>query len=375
MYHPIKKVFVILGTRPEAIKLSPVIRELRSKPDLFQTTIISTGQHREMLQNALDVFEIKPDIELDAMASAQSLAKLTARIFHDLDAICFDHKPDWILVQGDTTSAFVAAMVGFYQKIKIGHVEAGLRTYNRWSPFPEEINRTFISHLADLHFAPTKESASNLAKLNIPPDTIHITGNTIVDALLWASSKIEAKAPPPDLPTPLQDAIKSHRTILLTSHRRESFGEGLENICQAILSIVRVFPDVLIVYPVHLNPNVQQTVQQFLSDHPQVKLIPPISYLSLIWIMKHSYLILTDSGGIQEEAPTFQKPVLVMRENTERPEVIQAGCGKLVGTHPQNILAATSELLQSTAAYQKMSQSQNPFGDGHAAQRIVSLLH
>ena len=297
-----KRVLVLFGTRPEVIKLASVVRALRQRPADFVTRVCSTGQHREMVQQALDAFGLKLDVQLDAITSAKSLGRLTARLFKDLDQLLETEEPDWVIVQGDTTSAMIGAMCAFYRRIKVGHVEAGLRTGNRWSPFPEEINRTVIGHITDPHFAPTMKSADNLRRMGVPKESVHVTGNTVVDALLWVSESVKDHLPPgldPEVP----HLIASKRLVLVTSHRRESFGEGLENICRALLATVEHYPDAVIVYPVHLNPNVHDPVYRLPGGHPRIKLLAPVSYLSLVWLMRQSYCILTDSGGIQEEAP------------------------------------------------------------------------
>lgn len=368
-----KRVLVLFGTRPEVIKLAPVVRELRRHPDRFRARICSTGQHREMVQQALDAFGLNPDVRLDAMSYSKTLGLLTARLFEDIDQLLEAEKPDWVVVQGDTTSAMVGATCAFYRRIKVGHVEAGLRTGNRWSPFPEEINRTFISHVADSHFAPTQRSALNLRAAGVPESAIHITGNTVVDALLWISSEMD-EYPPAGLDSNLGNFVEGRRLVLVTSHRRESFGEGLENICRALLGTVERYPDVVIVYPVHLNPNVRGPVHRLLGGHPRIKLLDPVGYLPLLWLIRRSYCIFTDSGGIQEEAPSLGKPVLIMRDTTERPEVIEAGCARLVGTRVAEILARGRELFEDPLAYEAMAQVKNPFGDGQAARRIIEVL-
>lgn len=368
-----QRILFLLGTRPEAIKLAPVIREVRSRTEGFDVCVCSSGQHREMLSQALEPFDIRPDIQFDAMASAHSLGRLTGRLFKDVDRLLETEAPDWLIVQGDTTSAMVGAVCAFYRRIKVGHVEAGLRTDNRWSPFPEEINRTFIGHVADMHFAPTKRAAQNLRKAGVDESAICITGNTVVDALQLVIALNQQQAPL-DLTLELGGLINGGRLVLATSHRRESFGLGLENICQALLRTAETYEDVLIVYPVHLNPKVKEPVHRLLGRHPRIKLISPVGYQQLVWLMQRSYCILTDSGGIQEEAPALGKPVLVMRDTTERPEAIEAGCARLVGTNVNQILAGVRDLFENPAIYEAMAQVQNPFGDGLASQRIAELL-
>jgi len=369
----VKRVLVLFGTRPEVIKLAPVVRALRRRPQDFAARLVSTGQHREMVQQALDDFCLKLDVQLDAMSSATSLGRLTGSLFNDLDQLLEIERPDWVIVQGDTTSAMVGAVCAFYRGVRIGHVEAGLRTYDRWSPFPEEINRTFISHVADLHFAPTQRSAHNLQRAGIPENAIRVTGNTIVDALLWISEGLK-NIVPAGIDAEISRFIEGRRMVLVTSHRRESFGNGLENICHGLLGIVERFTDAVIVYPVHLNPNVCGPVYRLLGGHPKIKLLRPVGYLPLVWLMRHSYCIFTDSGGIQEEAPSLGRPVLIMRDTTERPEAVEAGCARLVGASTKNILAAASELFENEQCYKAMAHVRNPFGDGHAADYIVDIL-
>ena len=369
-----KRVLVLFGTRPEVIKLAPVIRALRRRPKDFECLVVSSGQHREMVDQALAAFDLKVDVQLDAMSSAQSLGKLTSRLFLDLDTLFESNAIDWVIVQGDTTTAMVGAMCAFYRRIKVGHVEAGLRTYNRWSPFPEETNRTIISQIADLHFAPTSRSADNLVKAGFAATDVRITGNTVVDALVWVSENVRERIPA-ELDPSLIRSLEGRRLILVTSHRRESFGEGLENICQAILEIVRRYPDTVVVYPVHLNPNVREPVHRLLGGEPRISLLPPLGYLPLVYLMQRSYCILTDSGGIQEEAPSLGKPVLIMRDTTERPEVIEAGCARLVGTSKEGIVNAAEELLTNDVVYRAMAAVKNPFGDGSAAEIISDAIN
>ncbi|MCS7063947.1 MAG: UDP-N-acetylglucosamine 2-epimerase (non-hydrolyzing) [Methylacidiphilales bacterium] len=370
-----KKILVLIGTRPEAIKLAPVIRILMDRVSDFETRILLTGQHKKMVKQALEVFGIKPDIELNAMKFATSLGRLTSKLFSDVSQVLSNEKPAWILVQGDTTSALVGAVSAFYQKIKVGHVEAGLRTYNRWSPFPEEFNRTCISHVADIHFAPTIKARDSLLKLpDIIPDSIHVTGNTVVDALLWAREILLD-----NIPNEIYKSIAHHiedkkRLILVTSHRRESFGTGLRNICQALIEIASSNKDLFIVFPVHLNPNVKKPVYEALSSQSNIVLLPPVNYLSLVWLMSNAYIILTDSGGIQEEATTFKKPILILRDVTERPEVLDSGFGILVGTDIEKTLYHFHQIFHNPSIYKSMTQSPNPFGDGQASQRIVNII-
>lgn len=368
-----KRVFIIAGTRPEVIKLAPVVMACRARPEQFDTIYCSTGQHREMLDQANKVFRLAADMDLGLMMPGQSLAGLTGLLFNALDAAIEKVRPDVIVVQGDTTSAMVGAMCGFYRRITVGHVEAGLRTGNIWAPFPEEVNRGIIGKVATLHFAPTEMARDHLLREGVAKESVHVTGNTVVDALQWVRAN-GALMPTDEITSALRDVIRGKRLILVTSHRRESFGEGLANTCGALLRIVEAFPDTAVVYPVHLNPNVQGPVREMLKNHPRVHLLPPVSYPALLWLMSESCVILSDSGGIQEEAPSFSKPLLVLRDTTERPEVVHAGCAKLVGTDQNRIVTETTRLLSSAAAYAAMAGKPNPFGDGKAGERIADLL-
>ena len=369
-----QRVMVIFGTRPEAVKLAPVIKELQTHSLEFETTICITAQHREMLDQVLEAFAITPDIDLNLMQPDQSLAQLTARIFTDLDPILIKHQPDWILVQGDTTTVMAASLLGYYNHIKIGHVEAGLRSFDKWQPFPEEINRHIAGVVADLHFAPTKNNRMNLLKEGIPDTAIVVTGNTAIDALHMMVSK----SPPPEVSKLLvQGGITpgSRKLVLVTAHRRENFGQPIQNICMALKKLAQTYPDDLtLIYPVHLNPNIQGPVYDLLSGVENIKLLPPLDYRPLIHLMKAATLILTDSGGIQEEAPSLGIPTLVMRERTERQEGVQAGTLKLVGTDPDLIYSEARQLLDNPKAHAAMAGAVNPYGDGHAAERIVSAL-
>jgi UDP-N-acetylglucosamine 2-epimerase (non-hydrolysing) len=346
-----------------------VIRELARHPKEFQPAVLVTAQHREMLDQVLRVFDIKPDHDLDVMRPGQSLADVTVGVLRGVERVLRRARPDMVMVQGDTTSAFAAALAAFYERIPVGHVEAGLRTGDKYSPYPEEMNRRLVSSLADLHFAPTRAAKENLLGEGVPRGRIHVTGNTVVDALkAMRRSKVV-------LPMPVLDGIpKEHRVILVTAHRRESFGSGFERICRALRTIVERNPDVAVVYPVHLNPNVRKPVRAILGGTPRVHLIEPMEYLSFVRLMERAYLILTDSGGIQEEAPAMGKPVLVMRDKTERPEAVAAGTARLVGTDADVIVSATERLLRSAAAYRKMARARNPFGDGRASSRIAAAL-
>lgn len=366
---PKKRISFIFGTRPEAIKLSPLILSLKNYPDIG-AHICVTGQHREMLDQVLEVFDIKPDVDLNLMQPAQTLAGLTARAIAAIDTYLGEFNPDMVIVQGDTTTVFCAALCAFYHQIPVGHVEAGLRTWNKFSPFPEEINRVLATHLGDLHFAPTDLSRDNLIKEGISPERIHVTGNTVIDALCLAIEKV--KVSPPVIPG-LPDDLMNNRqqVILITGHRRENFGEGFLNICKAIAALSEQFPQVAFVYPVHLNPNVQKPVYNFLGSLVNVHLIEPVGYLSFVALMNRATVILTDSGGVQEEAPSLGKPVLVMRETTERPEAVAMGTVKLVGTSGEKIIEEVSVLLKDKKAYSTMANAVNPYGDGKATGRII----
>ena len=373
MKHSIR-VMVVFGTRPEAVKLAPVIKELQKHSPVIETVVCITAQHREMLDQVLETFDITPDIDLDLMQPDQNLAQLSARIFLKLDPILKDQKPDWLLVQGDTTTVMAASLLGYYNQIKIGHVEAGLRSFDKWQPFPEEINRQIAGVVADLHFAPTKNNRSNLLNEGVSEEAIIVTGNPAIDAL-----QMITKQPAPSEATDLlkKTGILSgeKRLILVTAHRRENFGQPIRNICQALRTIAQNnSQDITLIYPVHLNPNIQEPVYEILSGIENIILLPPLDYLPLVHLMKHATLILTDSGGIQEEAPSLGIPTLVMRERTERQEGIEAGTLKLVGTDPEEITNSTQLLLDNPEAYAMMARSINPYGDGHAAERIVSAL-
>lgn len=362
-------VLVVLGTRPEAIKLAPVITELRRHPDM-KTRVCVTGQHKEMVEPILDVFDVRPDIDLALMTPDQRLSKLTAAALTRIEEVVASTAPDWVVLQGDTTSAMAAALAAFYQHVPVAHVEAGLRTHDLARPFPEEANRLIADALSTVHFAPTELARRNLLREGADDATIYVTGNTVVDALLTVGNL------PEDRPHggPLATLPANRRIVLLTAHRRESFGPGLRHVYHAIREIADTLADVQFVYPVHLNPNVREPAHAILSGHPQISLIPPLDYVSLIHLIRRATLVLTDSGGIQEEAPTFGKPVLVLREVTERPEAVEAGCARIVGTDRQTIVSAALELLTDRSAYDRMAHVANPFGDGHASERIVRVL-
>lgn len=367
----IKKVLVLFGTRPEAIKLAPVIMALKKQPKKVHCIVCSTGQHQIMVDQVLSVFDIKADVQLNAMKANKNLAFLTAALFKDIDSLLEKVKPDWLIVQGDTTSAFVGAMCAYYRKIKTGHVEAGLRTYDKWSPFPEEVNRLFISGIATVHFTPTALATKNLRKEGIAKKEIVETGNTVVDALNYVTKRLK-KMPVPENES--REPRNGKKMILVTCHRRESFGEGLENICEALIQIANVHSDIEIVFPVHLNPRVKIPVEKLLANIDSIKLIPPQPYLQMMSLMQKSYLILSDSGGIQEEAPSLKKPLVILRDTTERPEVLHAGCAILAGTDIKTIVDQTEKLLTNKAYYNSFIKKNNPFGDGKAAGRIVSYL-
>jgi len=359
----------IFGTRPEAIKLAPVLNRLKQTPSV-ESIVCITAQHREMLDQVLGLFEIRPDFDLDIMQPAQPLAELSAAVFRGLEPVLAEVAPDWVLVQGDTTTVMCAALLAYYHRVKIGHVEAGLRTGDKFQPFPEEVNRQVLGVVGDLHFAPTEWARDNLLREGIPVERITVTGNTVIDALH------EVVARPLDRSAgPLAGVDDSQQIILVTAHRRENFGAPLERIFSALRSIAIAYAGkVTLIYPVHLNPKVQEPAHRLLAGVPNIRLIKPVDYLSMVHLMKRAHLILTDSGGIQEEAPALGKPVLVLREKTERPEALQAGTAILVGTDPERIVRETRRLLDDPAAYTAMAKAVNPFGDGHAAERIVAAL-
>jgi len=365
------KIILVFGTRPEAIKLASVIHELRARPECFEVTICVTGQHRKMLDQILDVFHIKPDMDLDIMMENQSLSYLTTSIIEKMHKVFQETRYDWAIVQGDTTTSTAAALCAFYNNTKVAHVEAGLRTDNKQHPFPEEINRRLTSQIADLHFAPTENAKTNLLREGIHPDHIFVTGNTVIDALMMAVSKVDSNKNSEGIPP---EVLYTDKIVLITGHRRENFGEGFQSICNSIIALAHKFTDTAFVYPVHLNPNVRKTVFGILKDVPNIHLIEPLSYLPFVALMKRSSIILTDSGGIQEEAPSLGKPVLVMREKTERPEAIAAGTAKMVGTNKDRIVEEVSRLLNDKHVYTSMSQIRNPYGDGTSARKIVDIL-
>ena len=369
------KIITIFGTRPEAIKLAPVIRELKRRElkSSLKSVVCVTAQHRQMLDQVLRLFDIVPNYDLNIMEDSQSPSEVASKVLARLGPILKDEQPDWVLVQGDTTTVMAASMAAFYNSAKVGHVEAGLRTYNKWQPFPEEINRRVASVVSDLHFTPTEQAKKNLLKEGIPEENILVTGNPVIDALHWVA------ALPFDLNTLKIDISALKRSnvkiILVTSHRRENFGPPLERICLALRDLAtRYNGQIKIVYPVHLNPSVWKPVHRWLEGVPNISLTPPLDYLPLVHLMKCSYLVLTDSGGIQEEAPGMGKPVLVLRQVTERPEAVEAGTAKVVGTDRERIVKETVRLLENPLAYNQMAQAVNPYGDGYASNRIVGTL-
>lgn len=366
------KVLTVFGTRPEAIKLAPVIKELERHPEIVSRVCV-TAQHREMLDQVLELFEINPDRDLNLMRKGQSLFDITARGLRALESVLLDEKPDVVLVHGDTTTTFITSLAAYYLKTKIGHVEAGLRTYDKYNPFPEEMNRRLADTLCDLYFAPTELAKQNLLREGVPVEKVFVTGNTVIDALFLILSR-ESQSGGQQLLQTIGLETQDSRLILVTGHRRESFGAGFEHICKGLRKIAEHYDDVQIVYPVHLNPNVQEPVHRILSGIDNVHLIEPLEYSPFAFLMNKAYLILTDSGGIQEESPALGKPVLVMREKTERPEAIEAGTARLVGTDSERIFTETQRLLDNADEYHKMARAVNPFGDGKAAERIVQIL-
>jgi len=371
------KILTVFGTRPEAIKLAPVIKELERRHGVISRVCV-TAQHRVMLDQALATFQIKPDYDLDIMREDQSLSDVTMCAIAGLKSVLKKSKPNLVLVQGDTTTAFAASLAAFYLKIPIGHVEAGLRTGDKYNPFPEEMNRGLVDSLSDFCFAPTVNAKRNLLREGISSERILVTGNTIIDALLWVRGRRSTTIGQVFLRKSFEKmagiSLESERIILVTSHRRESFGKGIENICRALKVIAEHNREIQIIYPVHLNPNVQEPVHRILGEVANIHLIEPLSYPLFVFLMGHAYLILTDSGGIQEEASSLGKPVLVMRGVTERPEALETGGARLVGTEPERIISETQRLLDDKAKYGGMAAAPNPFGDGKAAKRIVDFL-
>lgn len=378
-----KKVLLVFGTRPEAIKMAPLVKYLQARPQRFETIVAVTGQHREMLDQVLRLFEIKPDFDLNIMKQGQDLYDVTSRILLGMRDVLDSCKPDLVLVHGDTSTSTAAALSAFYKQIPVGHVEAGLRTHDIYNPWPEEMNRQITGRIASLHFSPTSLSRDNLIKENVDPAKITVTGNTVIDALCIVVDKIKNDAAL-DRALALQikemgydtDRLRTRRLVLITGHRRENFGDGFKNICNAILDLSAKYPDVDFLYPMHLNPNVRRPISEIFGNvpHNNVFFIEPVDYLPFVYLMTKSYVILTDSGGIQEEAPTLGIPVLVMRSVTERPEALDAGTIRLVGTNRQLIVDETSKFLDDAEYYARNQRIANPYGDGHAARRIADFI-
>lgn len=364
------KVLTVFGTRPEAIKMAPIIKELEKYPNEIQSVVCATAQHREMLDHVLELFEIRPDYDLGLMRPGQTLSALTARILTALDEVVASERPDWLLIQGDTTTMMVGALVAYYHKVQVGHVEAGLRTGDKFQPFPEEINRRIADVVSDLHFAPTETNRQNLLWEGVPQSSILVIGNTVIDALQMVVSRARRR-----VRDEWEPWLNGRRLLLVTAHRRENFGRPLVEICHALALMAREYaPDVHILYPVHLNPNVWEPVHMALGGVPNIILTPPLDYETFVGLMDRAYLVLTDSGGLQEEAPGLGKPVLVLREVTERPEGVAAGTIRMVGTSCQRIVEETAILLEDGEAYERMARAVNPYGDGQASQRIVAAL-
>lgn len=368
-----KKNLIVFGTRPEAIKMAPLVKAFQ-KDTSFITKVCITAQHREMLDQVLSFFEIKPDFDLDVMKPNQNLYTLTAAILNGMKPVLEDFKPDYVYVHGDTTTTMAASIAAFYAGAKICHVEAGLRTFNKLAPFPEEVNRSITGRVTDYHFAPTTTSKQNLLKENVADKNILVTGNTVIDALNFSVKKVNDINFLEDEINTLKPQIFGEKIILVTGHRRENHGEGFINICNALKEIALKYPKAQIIYPVHLNPNVQKPVFDLLSNLPNITLINPLGYPAFVWLMNKAYIIITDSGGVQEEAPSLGKPVLVMRETTERPEAVEAGTVKLVGTNSKKIVNETIKLFEDQAYYHKMSTLHNPYGDGQAVARILTFI-
>ncbi|AVN23618.1 MULTISPECIES: non-hydrolyzing UDP-N-acetylglucosamine 2-epimerase [Acinetobacter] len=374
-----KKILIVFGTRPEAIKMAPLVKEFQKNINSFETKVCVTAQHRQMLDQVLEIFDIKPDYDLNIMKPGQDLYDITSNVLIGMKSVLNDFEPDVVLVHGDTTTTLSASLAAFYAKIKVGHVEAGLRTNDIYSPWPEEGNRQLTGILANYHFAPTQQSEENLLKEGKKQQDIYVTGNTVIDALMYVLQRIESQ------PT-LKEKIKSkiseqyqldqkRKIILVTGHRRENFGQGFINICEGLKELAKNNPDIDIVYPVHLNPNVQKPVNEILSDLTNVYLIDPLQYEEFIYMMNESYFIITDSGGIQEEAPSLGKPVLVMRDTTERPEAVKAGTVKLVGTDKNILIKEAQTLIDNKVEYEKMAHAHNPYGDGKACYRILKIFN
>ena len=374
-----KKIMLVFGTRPEAIKMAPLYHALKARSDLFETQVCVTAQHRQMLDQVLKVFDVRVDIDLDLMRVGQDLFDVTSSVLLGMREVLKNERPDVLLVHGDTTTTLASAIAGFYSGIRVGHIEAGLRTHNLYAPFPEEFNRQISSKIAKWHFAPTALSRQNLLNEGVSEDQIYVTGNTVIDSLFWVLDRLDSDAPRRGsvfkfLGERLPFSWQQDQFVLITGHRRENFGEGFMKICEALRELAMHYPHVHFVYPVHLNPNVQEPVNSILMGLSNVHLIDPLPYEPFVYLLKHCYLVLTDSGGIQEEAPSLGKPVLVMREVTERPEAINAGTVRLVGANRDRIVASVSELIESEDSYKKMSHAHNPYGDGKACGRIIDIL-
>lgn len=374
-----KKVMLVFGTRPEAIKMAPLYHALKNESAAFQTMVCVTAQHRQMLDQVLKVFSITPDIDLNLMKAGQDLFDVTASVLLGMRDVLREHRPDVLLVHGDTTTTMASAIAAFYAGVPVGHVEAGLRTHNLMAPFPEEFNRQVAGKVTRWHFSPTTTSQSNLLAERINPESVFVTGNTVIDALFWVLAKIESS---PDLQQQINGLLngclpfawQKDQFVLITGHRRENFGDGFLQICHALRELAQRYPKIHFVYPVHLNPNVQKPVHEILENLPNVHLIPPLEYEPFLYLLKHCYLVLTDSGGIQEEAPSLGKPVLVMRDVTERPEAVDAGTVRLVGANKTQIVENIIELIDDPQVYAGMSRAHNPYGDGQACERIVQIL-
>jgi UDP-N-acetylglucosamine 2-epimerase (non-hydrolysing) len=367
------KVLVFVGTRPEAIKLAPVVQELKNFPESFSVKVCSTGQHKEMLAQVFSDFEFFPDISLNVMTNNQSLSSLTSKLFEGISQALLEEKPDWIIIQGDTTTVMVASLCAYYYKISVAHIEAGLRSFNKWSPFPEEMNRRLVSVMADLHFAPTNASSANLVQEGIDPAKIVVSGNTGIDALFWVLSRYENYEL--GFSESMSELLDSKRNFfLITGHRRENLESGLSNLCEAIKTLADRYPDFYFVYPVHLNPRVQKTVFELLGENERILLCDPLPYRQFVKLMSSCFAIITDSGGIQEEALALKKPVLVVRAETERPEGVEAGGSLLVGTHVEGIVSAAEELIVDKNFYDRMTLTANPYGNGNSASIIIDEL-
>lgn len=374
-----KKVMLVFGTRPEAIKIAPLLHQLKAESEIFDIQVCVTAQHRQMLDQVLRIFEIVPDIDLDLMKPGQDLFDVTVNVLQGMKSVFSVNKPDAVLVHGDTTTTLATAMAGFYAGVPVGHVEAGLRTHNLYAPFPEEFNRQVVSKVTRWHFAPTEHSRANLIAERVDDESITVTGNTVIDALHWVLNRIDSDD---DRSARLTHSLnqvlpfnwQSERFVLITGHRRENFGDGFLQICEALRELASKFVGVHFIYPVHLNPNVQKPVHTILAGLSNVHLVVPLDYEPFVYLLKHCYLVLTDSGGIQEEAPSLGKPVLVMRDVTERPEAVDAGTVELIGANKERIVAGVSRLLEDEAHYSKMSHAQNPYGDGKACDRILTVL-